>query len=38
MGPEHGPSPPSKASEVGALNLCRVDKGHIRGTLLKGPY
>ena len=33
MGPEYGPLPPLKGSDVWALNLYRVYEGYVRGTL-----
>ena len=39
MGPEYGPLPSLKGSDVGALGLySRIHKGYIRGPLFKGPY
>ena len=37
MGPEYGPLPRLKGSEVWALELYRVDKGY-KGSRVKGPY
>ena len=34
-GPEHGPLPPLKGSDVWALTVYGVCKGYIRGTLLR---